>query len=146
MSATTEYALRFLLYLAASGGTAKSYDISREMGIPRDFLIVIAQPLRAAGVVESVAGRNGGYRLARDPGEVSFAEVRELVSKGRGGHARAVEPAAGAAALASRAVASFSAAAASFERGATLASMLSDATEHRGAAAAEPPSRRKGGL
>lgn len=77
------YALRAVLYLAARGGTCPSVEIARAMSVPRDYLTQLAQPLRDAGIVESRMGKDGGYRLARDPSDVSAWDVIDAVGRER---------------------------------------------------------------
>lgn len=79
INAAQDYALRMCCHLARHEGTASSKEISEATGTPRDYLIQLAQHLRAAGIVEGVAGRHGGYRLAKDPWDVSVLSVMEAV-------------------------------------------------------------------
>jgi len=43
------------------------------------FLQRVARSLRNAGIVESVRGARGGYRLLKDPSHISFREVIEAI-------------------------------------------------------------------
>lgn len=52
------------------------------LGIPAPFLGKILQPLVIRGILESQRGRKGGFRLAKEPTEVSLmdiADCQELV-------------------------------------------------------------------
>lgn len=73
--ASTDYGMRAILYLAAQGTTCSSRDIAEDMSIPRDYLIQLAQLLRNAGIIEARPGKHGGYRLAKDPSEISVLDV-----------------------------------------------------------------------
>ena len=77
VSAKTDYALRALVELAASGdgGTVKGERLATSQGIPLRFLENILLQLRHAGLVESRRGAEGGYRLARPADEVTLADV-----------------------------------------------------------------------
>ncbi len=75
LKASIDYGLRAVLYLAHKDGLCSSRDIAREMAIPRDYLIQLAQLLRNAGIVEARPGKHGGYRLAKDPSEISLLSV-----------------------------------------------------------------------
>lgn len=44
-------------------------------GVPTAYLAKHLQALSRAGVVESVAGQRGGYRLARPPSEITLYDV-----------------------------------------------------------------------
>ena len=60
-----------------AGQPKKLREISAEMDIPRTYVSQILGDLVHAGIAVSSAGRGGGHRLARDPGQVSVAEVIE---------------------------------------------------------------------
>ena len=53
--------------------------ISREEGITLPFLRQIALDLRHAGLLKAMEGKNGGYQLAKNPKEISLADVIEAV-------------------------------------------------------------------
>lgn len=48
-------------------------------GIPREYLSKALQALSAAEIVSGTLGPTGGYRLARQPGEISFLDIVEAV-------------------------------------------------------------------
>lgn len=82
VSTKSDYGMRAAVELArhyASGEPVQVRDIAERQGIPKDFLSLIMVDLRKGGVVESVRGPHGGYRLARPPVEVSMAEVLEVL-------------------------------------------------------------------
>jgi len=78
---TADYAVRTVVYLAlhGNGGPVAASVIAKEMVIPGDYISKVVQALSRAGLVESVAGRNGGAQLARDPAELSMLEIIEAV-------------------------------------------------------------------
>jgi Rrf2 family protein len=80
--AKAEYAIRALCELAAGGGErlVSAEEIADAQGISTYFLLGILADLRAAGLVESRRGREGGYRLARPAREIPLAEVMRVVS------------------------------------------------------------------
>ena len=73
----TRYALRALLYLVEEGhgGAIQLQQIADTQKIPRKFLELIMLDLKAIGIVKSVRGPKGGYRLTRHPRGISFGEV-----------------------------------------------------------------------
>ena len=82
LSAKTEYACLALARLAvehASGQPVQGRRLAAEEGIPEGFLVQILQELKRLGLVTSVRGASGGYRLAREPEELSLGEVLDLV-------------------------------------------------------------------
>ena len=71
----TDYALRALSHLAPGEVLVPVTELAKLTGTPPDFLRKIMQKLHAAGVVDSVQGATGGYRLARDPAGISVRDV-----------------------------------------------------------------------
>src|SRR5690606_38302258 len=47
-----------------------------------NYLVQILTALRQAGLVISRRGKNGGYLLARDPGEITLAEIATAMEGG----------------------------------------------------------------
>lgn len=81
VSAKSDYALRALVELAITSAAAavSAEELGRRQDIPHGFLQAILADLRRAGVVVSVRGQSGGWRLARDPGKVTVADVIRAV-------------------------------------------------------------------
>ncbi len=77
LSQRSRYALKALLHLAAQGSAQPLSigSIATAAGISRKFLEAILNDLRREGVVDSTRGKHGGYRLARPPSEISFAQI-----------------------------------------------------------------------
>lgn len=82
LKASTDYALRAVIYLAMKGGVVSSKKISEDIAVPRDYLIQLSQLLRNAGIIEARAGKNGGYVLAKDPSAISFLDVVNAIDDG----------------------------------------------------------------
>lgn len=72
-----DYGLIALKHLATknSGQSASAKDIADAYGIPLPLLSKILQRLGKNGFLRSEQGTNGGYRLARDPREITALEV-----------------------------------------------------------------------
>ncbi|MCC5950056.1 MAG: Rrf2 family transcriptional regulator [Nitriliruptoraceae bacterium] len=73
-----DYAIRATLHLAgvaAGDERVKSRVIAEAMEIPASYVAPILAELAKAGIVDSVAGPQGGYRLARSAGDLTLAEV-----------------------------------------------------------------------
>jgi Rrf2 family protein len=80
VSAKADYAVRAAVELAAAGkGPVKGEAIAEAQDIPLRFLENILAELRHAGLVQSQRGAEGGYWLAREPGEVKIADVIRAV-------------------------------------------------------------------
>ncbi len=72
-----DYGMIALRHLAvrASTGTATAREIAEAYHIPPPLLAKVLQRLTRAGMLQSVPGTNGGYRLARDPHSITALEV-----------------------------------------------------------------------
>ena len=74
-NATTDYAMRMVLYIAVKGGLRPSREISREMGIPQNLLVQLGTQLREASILQAKLGKHGGYMLAKSAFEISIYDV-----------------------------------------------------------------------
>ena len=80
LSAKSDYAVRAAVELACSAeGPTKGEDLARAQEIPLKFLENILSDLRHAGIVRSQRGAVGGYWLAKDPQDVSVADIIRAV-------------------------------------------------------------------
>ena len=76
-----EYGVRALCHLAErhGEGVVQIREIARIESIPWKFLEGILLQLKSAGIVRSRRGIDGGYALARPPGEIALGEVIRLL-------------------------------------------------------------------
>lgn len=81
ISAKADYAVRAAAELAAAErqGPMKAEQIAAAQEIPLNFLLNILSELRRAKIVQSHRGAGGGFRLARDPSEITIADVIRAV-------------------------------------------------------------------
>src|SRR5262245_37077015 len=81
MTRAASYAIHAMVHIAAEKPTAPiaSHEIARAHDIPERFLLKVLKPLVSAGLLYSVKGPRGGYRLARSPNQISLLEVVEGV-------------------------------------------------------------------
>jgi Rrf2 family protein len=80
LSKRGDYVMRSAISLARAfeqGMPRKIREVVAETDVPRTFASQVLADLVRAGLAESKAGRNGGYRLARPPAKVSVLEVVE---------------------------------------------------------------------
>lgn len=87
ISAKTEYACLAVMELAArydDPHPTRLNDIAQRHGIPNGFLVQILIQLKSAGIVSSVRGKSGGYRLVQDPATVSLGSVMSAVDGSTG--------------------------------------------------------------
>lgn len=72
----SDYSLRVLIYLAVHPDRLATIDeISSVYGISRAHLMKIAQELGRAGFLETLRGRGGGLRLARELDSIRVGDV-----------------------------------------------------------------------
>lgn len=73
----TDFSLRILLFLGAKPQTELStiQEISQAYQISKNHLMKVSHELGKAGYIETVRGRGGGIRLAREPVTINIGEV-----------------------------------------------------------------------
>ena len=69
------YGLRAVIEIAKRDRPTSVSEISKIQGLPVPYLIQILHRLKKAGILESVRGRDGGYRLKRKPEEITLYEI-----------------------------------------------------------------------
>jgi Rrf2 family protein len=81
ISAKADYAVRVAAELAAhpAGEPIKGEQLAHAQDAPLKFLENILGALRTSGIVASRRGAEGGYFLARKPGDVTVADVIRAV-------------------------------------------------------------------
>jgi len=81
VTAKSDYALRALIEIARRGdaGPVSAEELGRLQDIPHGFLQAILADLRRAGVLVAQRGQSGGWRMARDPDQVTVADVIRAV-------------------------------------------------------------------
>src|SRR5581483_9250551 len=77
ITAQEEYGLRCLLRLAraAEGQSLTIPEIAAVEGMSGPYVAKLLAVLRQKGLIESVRGRAGGYRLARPPSEIAIGSL-----------------------------------------------------------------------
>ena len=72
----SNFAIRVLMYAGLNGRRPSAVpEMARAFGVSYDHLKKAAAELCRGGYLETVRGRNGGVRLAKDPGEIRIGEV-----------------------------------------------------------------------
>lgn len=78
----TNYAIRALMYCGAKGDRLSTIsEIAAAYKVSELFLAKIMKPLISAGMVESIRGRSGGIRLAKQPEEISILTIVKVTEK-----------------------------------------------------------------
>ena len=81
VSTRGDYASRALLSLSLHEGEGPTSvrDIAERTGLPQPYLEQILLALKGAGLVRSKRGVGGGYVLAKDPDEITVAQIISAV-------------------------------------------------------------------
>jgi Rrf2 family protein len=84
LTSRSRYALKIMLDLSQrrSDPLVRRQEIVARQGIPSKYLDQILIRLRRSGLVESVRGRTGGYRIVGDIERISMWEVFRAVEDG----------------------------------------------------------------
>ncbi|HEX5272230.1 MAG TPA: Rrf2 family transcriptional regulator [Gemmataceae bacterium] len=92
LTRASNYALQALAYFTEhpADKSVASHVAAEARDIPERFLLKVLQPLVSAGVLRSIKGPNGGYRLARPPRQITLLEIVEAVDGPIRGDAPAV--------------------------------------------------------
>lgn len=77
ISAKSEYGMLALLYLTchSARGPVAVTTMADDLDIPRRFLEQIVAEFKHRGLVESLRGAKGGYRLSKDPTSITMREI-----------------------------------------------------------------------
>ncbi|MCG8600865.1 MAG: Rrf2 family transcriptional regulator [Verrucomicrobiales bacterium] len=82
----TEYACQVMAQLAltySKDGVRQVEDLAKAENLSPNYSVQILTALRQAGLVISKRGKNGGYLLARDPDEITLAEIALALEGGQ---------------------------------------------------------------
>jgi Rrf2 family transcriptional regulator, iron-sulfur cluster assembly transcription factor len=76
-----EYALQAAVYLALkpAGRLTPIKELTAKLGIPHHFLAKILQRLTRKGILVSLKGPTGGFRLADEPEKVTLFRIVEAI-------------------------------------------------------------------
>ncbi len=90
LNRASAYALQAMVFLASQKEQRliASHDIARVHKVSHGFLLKVLGSLERAGIVFSLKGPHGGYRLARAASDISMLEVVEAAD----GPVRGVAP------------------------------------------------------
>ena len=80
ITSSVEYGIHCLLWLVDSDcGQPSSRDLAELQGVSPSFVAKIFPKLEKAGIVSAAQGVRGGYRLARNPAEISVLDVVDAI-------------------------------------------------------------------
>ena len=81
ISTKGRYALRVMIDLAEHKDQERIplKDIAERQQISKKYLEIIVRDLVSSGMISGASGKNGGYKLMRDPDEYSVGEIIETM-------------------------------------------------------------------
>jgi Rrf2 family protein len=81
ISTKGRYALRVMIDLAEHKDQERIplKDIAERQQISKKYLEIIVRNLVSSGMISGASGKNGGYKLMRDPDEYSVGEIIETM-------------------------------------------------------------------
>lgn len=81
ISKEIDYGLRAMIVIASSLEVLlSSKEISKRFGIPHNFLSLILPKLVRRGLIQSLHGPKGGYRLAKAASQITLLEIIETLN------------------------------------------------------------------
>ena len=83
ITAQDEYGLRCLVQIASQppGQNMNAHEIAKKEGISLPYANKILNTLKKKGLVESIRGIKGGFRLIRDKKDITVGEVMEALNQ-----------------------------------------------------------------
>ncbi len=79
LNLTTDYAIRVIVTLGASDEILTADYIGQNIGVNVNYLMKVLKKLEKEGLIEVIRGRNGGYRLAKSPSEISMYGILNIM-------------------------------------------------------------------
>lgn len=80
ISQTAEYALRTITWLASQGNAPRTTKaIAKATRVPAGYLAKVLRSLGRAGLVSSQRGIDGGFKLVKDPEELSVLIIIDAI-------------------------------------------------------------------
>ncbi|QIA27151.1 Rrf2 family transcriptional regulator [Thermaerobacter sp. PB12/4term] len=81
LSTRGRYGVRAMYELARryGQGPVPLREVADAQNLPENYLEQLMAPLRKGGLVQSVRGAQGGYVLARDPAQITVADIVRLL-------------------------------------------------------------------
>jgi Rrf2 family protein len=81
ISMKTDYGLIALKHMAAQqgDGLVNAKELAARFQLPPNLLAKILQSLSQSGIIEAQKGSGGGYRLVRNPADITLTEIFESI-------------------------------------------------------------------
>lgn len=79
ITASVEYGLHCLLWLVDADEALSSREMAELQGLSPTFMAKVFGKLEKGGIVRAIGGVRGGYRLAREPAQITFLHVVDAI-------------------------------------------------------------------
>jgi Rrf2 family protein len=81
LTTKSEYSILALVYMArnVSAGNIKIEDICKTYGISKKYLENLLTVLKRSGIIKAARGSKGGYSLAKNPEEITLADIIRIM-------------------------------------------------------------------
>ncbi len=79
ISKLTDYGTVILVHLADQAALCPASDVATDTGIALPTVQKLLKALSKSGLIESVRGADGGYRLTKPPAEISAADILDAL-------------------------------------------------------------------
>lgn len=74
----TDYALRALCYISKQKGIVTVTELVKMLSVPRQFMRKILQQLNKKGILASLKGQGGGFRLKVLPENIYIVQIMRI--------------------------------------------------------------------
>lgn len=82
LNTTSDYAIRTVMHLAMHPDRCCSaVEIEQQTGVPAQYLHKVTAKLKKAGLIQTVQGNGGGYRLYTDASMISLYDILSLTEQ-----------------------------------------------------------------
>lgn len=82
LNTTSDYAIRTVMHLAMHPDRCCSaVEIEQQVGVPAQYLHKVTAKLKKAGLIQTVQGNGGGYRLCTDASIISLYDILSLTEQ-----------------------------------------------------------------
>lgn len=83
LSKKAKYALKSVIYLAQHNDRyIQISEIIKNDGMPQKFVEAILLELKKKGFLESMRGKHGGYKLSKQPNDISVGDIVRFIDGG----------------------------------------------------------------
>jgi Rrf2 family protein len=78
ISTKLRYAARMLVLLSEKNKIMNTNDIAKEIDVSPMYLRVLANDLEKKGLIKSIRGAKGGYKLLKNPNKISIKDIADI--------------------------------------------------------------------